>query len=266
VETIELAGTRNGAGGPRPSLLRVLADAGVAGEEELRLAFAEAMGTGERFGEIVLRRGWVNEEGLAAALAQQRGIPYLVDAEVDRDAVKLLGGAAVAAELGACPVHATDAALLVAVADPSEERFGTVRTAIGAEPDFAVVTAPVLERLVARAIEIEDTAKREAADAHASRIADDEQRDASLRSLDGELEAATTQLVRLRERVGEVIASDGRHQRDLAECRQQIARLTETVAADRERIRSLEAELADQRERIAAARKKLIEAGDSLGN
>ena len=46
----------------RPPLLSLLVDAGVAPEAQLRLALAEGMGRGERLGEVVLRRGWIDEE------------------------------------------------------------------------------------------------------------------------------------------------------------------------------------------------------------
>ena len=41
----------------RPPLARLLADAGVASEDQLRMAVAEGMDRGERLGEVVLRRG-----------------------------------------------------------------------------------------------------------------------------------------------------------------------------------------------------------------
>jgi hypothetical protein len=234
----------------RPSLLRVLADAGVATEEELRLAFAEAMGTGERFGEVVLRRGWVDEQGLAAALAKQRGLPLLDDAEADHDAVPLLGGAAAVASLGACPVNSADARLLVAVAEPTEERFAAVRSALGVEPDFGVVTPAALERLVGLSTQIERAAERAVVEGRAARAAEEEHHEASLHGLDQELEVATGQLVRLRERVGKLVAADERRRREVSELRERVAQL--------------EAELAGHRARIAAARTQLAEVGASL--
>lgn len=234
----------------RPSLLRVLADAGVATEEELRLAFAEAMGTGERFGEVVLRRGWVDEQGLAAALATQRGLPLLDEGEVDHEAVALLGGAAAAASLGACPVNSADARLFVAVAEPTDERCAAVRTALGVEPDFAVVTAAVLEHLVGISAQVERAAERAVVEGRAARVAEEDRHEASLHGLDQELEVATAQLVRLRERVGKLVASEERRQHEVAELRERVAQL--------------EAELASQHGRIAAARKHLAEVAENL--
>jgi len=245
VSTSELAETA-----VRPSLLRVLADAGAATEEELRLAFAEAMGTGERFGEVVLRRGWVDEQGLAAALAKQRGLPLLDEAEVDHEAVALLGGAAAAASLAACPVNSADARLFVAVAEPTDDRFAAVRTALGVEPDFAIVTAAVLEHLVGHAAQVERAAERAVVEGRTARAAEEERHEASLHGLDQELEVATAQLVRLRERVGKLVSSEERRQREVSELRERVAQL--------------EAELASRHARIAAARRQLAEVGETL--
>jgi hypothetical protein len=44
----------------RQPLATLLAEAGVASTEQLRLAVAEGMGRGERLGEVVLRRGWID--------------------------------------------------------------------------------------------------------------------------------------------------------------------------------------------------------------
>jgi len=69
----------------RPSLAALLAEAGVASEEQLRIAVAEGMGSGERLGEVVLRRGWIDEAGLARVLARQWGLAFLDDEAVAVD-------------------------------------------------------------------------------------------------------------------------------------------------------------------------------------
>ena len=67
----------------RQPLLAVLASAGVASEEDLRSALAEGMDSGERLGEVVLRRGWLDEAGLARVLADQWDLRFLEDASVN---------------------------------------------------------------------------------------------------------------------------------------------------------------------------------------
>ena len=247
----------------RPSLLKVLVEAGVAAEEELRLAFAEGMGSGERFGEVVLRRGWLDEEGLARALARQWALPYLDDAHVDQRATTLLSSA-VAAELRVCPVASADDGFLVAVAEPSEERFSAVRAASVAEPRFALVTSTTLERLLERAGEAARAEESAAAESRAARVAADEQSEASLQWLDRELEATGEQLIRLRERVVQLVDADQRRERELADCRAELARLSRGRIADEERIRTLEENVARQQERLVAVRAKLTEANDAL--
>jgi type IV pilus assembly protein PilB len=247
----------------RPSLLRVLVDAGVAPENELRVAFAEGMGSGERFGEVVLRHGWLDEAGLARALAHQWGLPYLDDAEIGQDATTLLS-ATVAEELGVCPISSSDGRFLVAVAEPSEERFAAVRAAAAAEPEFAVVALATLKRLLEHTAESAQEEEAAAAEARAASVAADDQSEASLHWLDRELGAATAQLVGLRERVVQLVASDQRSERELVETRAQVAQLSEAHAAAQKRIRSLEAELAREQERIAAVRTNLAEANRTL--
>jgi hypothetical protein len=242
VEVTERVWGGRSSAATRPSLLKVLVDAGVASEEELRLAFAEGMGSGERFGEVVLRRGWLDEEGLARALARQWALPYLDDAEVDQRATTLLDSG-IAAELMACPVSSADNGFLVAVAEPSEERFSAVRAASGAEPKFALVTSATLERLLERASQTAQADESAAASSRAARVAADEQNEATLQWLDSELEAAGAHLSRLRERVVQLVEADQRRVRELADCRAEVAR---------------------QQARIVAVRAKLTEANNAL--
>jgi len=263
VEVSERVWDERKSAGTRPSLLKVLVDAGVASEDELRLAFAEGMGSGERFGEVVLRRGWLDEEGLARALARQWALPYLDDAQVDQRATTMLSSA-VAAELMVCPVSSADDGFLVAVAEPSEERFSAVRAATVAEPEFALVTSATLERLLERASEAAKAEESAAAESRAARVAADEQCEASLQWLDRELEAAGAQLIRLRERVVQLVDTDQQRVRELADCRAEIARLSRSRVADEERIRTLEAEVGRQQERLVAVRAKLTEANNAL--
>jgi hypothetical protein len=54
----------------------------------------------------------------------------------------------VAQQLGVCPVTSSDGAPLVAVADPSEERFAAAREALGGECTFVVTTPSALAQLI----------------------------------------------------------------------------------------------------------------------
>jgi Type II secretion system (T2SS), protein E, N-terminal domain len=133
------------AGPARQPLATLLAEAGVASEEQLRLAVAEGMGRGERLGELVLRRGWIDQPGLARLLARQWELAY-VDDEVavpDPSAGALLS-AQESERLAVCVIGFVDGVPLVAVAEPAEERFARVRSTLGRECVFAVVTKSTL--------------------------------------------------------------------------------------------------------------------------
>jgi regulator of replication initiation timing len=248
----------------RPPLLSLLAEAGVASEGELQLALVEGMGTGERLGEVVLRRGLIDEAGLARLLARQRNLPFLEgEVEVDRDASVLLP-AEVGCELGACAVVSLDGLFVVAVAEPTEERFDAVRAATGAEPSFAVVAPATLERLLERVAAAEEETRTAEQRSGAARAAEADRAEATLGWLERELGAATAQLGTLHERVREFVGEEHRTELELDACRRQVAALTEARAAAEGRVRVLEGELAQHRERAAAVRTMLAEAGETL--
>ena len=133
----------------RPPLASLLADDGVASREQLDEALAEAQESGERIGDVVVRRGWINEAQLADVLARQWRLPFaaLSAIKVDPEARGLLSREE-ALRHGACPVGFMAGVPLVAVADPSEERFAAVRETLGTECSFLVTTPSALTQLV----------------------------------------------------------------------------------------------------------------------
>jgi MshEN domain len=134
---------------PRPSLASLMAEDGIASKEQLEEALAEGQQTGERLGEVVLRRGWTTEAALANLIARQWDLTFMARSliAVDNDAPARLSRE-VARELGVCPVSASDGTQLVAVADPSEERFGAVRAALNGTCTFVVTTPSALAQLI----------------------------------------------------------------------------------------------------------------------
>ena len=122
---------RPGRPARRPSLAGLLVGAGLTSYEQITEALEEGLGTGERLGEVIVRRGWATEEDLAELLAEQWSLPYLDGAQIDVDpvAVEQLP-LATARELGALPVHYDGAELVVAIAEPAEDRFAKVREAL----------------------------------------------------------------------------------------------------------------------------------------
>lgn len=134
---------------PRPSLASLMAEEGIATKEQLEEALAEGQHTGERLGEVVLRRGWTTEAALANLIARQWDLTFIARSliAVDNEAQARLSRE-VARELGVCPVSASDGTQLVAVADPSEERFGAVREALNGTCTFVVTTPSALAQLI----------------------------------------------------------------------------------------------------------------------
>lgn len=240
-------------GRPRPSLATLLAEAGVASEEQLRLATAEGMGSGERLGEVVLRRGWIDEHGLAQVLARQWQLPFLADeaARLDPQAPRLLP-AELARALAACPVEA--AAPLLAIAEPSEERFASLAAAIGdSELGFAVVTPGTLARLCDELA----GAEREAVSPD---VAEEAARGEHVEPLAATLEEATRVLNALHGQVAELSKRRQREEAELERYRERLAQLEdERTQAEDERQR-LEKELGQLRELLATLRERLAEA------
>ena len=142
------AEARPGRAPRRPSLAGLLVGAGLTTYEQITEALEEGLGTGERLGEVIVRRGWATEEDLAALLAEQWGLPYLDGSTVDVDAVAVGRlPLARARELGALPVHYDSYELVVVVAEPAEDRFAKLRESLG-EVSFAVVGRSALEALL----------------------------------------------------------------------------------------------------------------------
>ena len=133
----------------RPPLASLLADDGVASREQLDEALAEAEESGDRIGDVVVRRGWMNEAQLADVLARQWRLPFaaLSTIKADPEASGLLSREE-ALRHGACPVGFMAGVPLVAVADPGEERFAAVRETLGTECSFLVTTPSALTQLV----------------------------------------------------------------------------------------------------------------------
>jgi bacteriophage N4 adsorption protein B len=118
--------------------------------DQLEEALAEGMKSGERLGEVVLRRGWINEAALAQLIARRWDLSFVARSmlAVDDHAQALLPRGD-AERLGACPVAFNDGVPLVAIADPSDERFSAVRDALGSQCTFVVTTPSALTQLIA---------------------------------------------------------------------------------------------------------------------
>lgn len=136
----------SGPGGPpvRKALGRLLEESGLLTHEQVRQAAEEAARRGERFGEVLVRQGRVQERDIARLMAEQWEIPFVEHPVVAPSAAGLLAPAS-AREAAALPLSVESGRALVAVAEPSTEHFARVRSLLpGHEVDFAVVTQTAL--------------------------------------------------------------------------------------------------------------------------
>jgi Type II secretion system (T2SS), protein E, N-terminal domain len=136
-------------GTKRAALGSLLIQSGIATKSQVKEAVNEGLQTGERLGEVAVRRGWATQEQIAVLLADQWQLRYLgTEAlSVDLTALRLLPIAAVH-ELDAVPIGFDERGVLVAVAEPSLDLFAAVRERIGQEVSFAVVTRAALDLLL----------------------------------------------------------------------------------------------------------------------
>ncbi len=279
----------------RPSLLSLMSETGVA-IDELRAAAEEAMNNGEPFGDVVLRRELIDEEGLAKLLAQQWGLPSLDQdalelAVVERESLPLEQ----ARELAACVIDLGEGATSVVVAEPTGERLSELRLVLGDDAAFAVVTEASLERLLDElaaepaeaplaesdedeaetaepmaAIDAPDDtvlAELEAATAALAALGAQAERVTSARrAIEGELTELRDELARLNdEREHEQTLAREREEqfdRELTEIRSEVSRLSDQLEHEQSLAREREQELDRQRDHNTAIKTKL---GDLLG-
>jgi Type II secretion system (T2SS), protein E, N-terminal domain len=245
-----------GAAAVRPPLARLLAEAGVASEPDLRLAVAEGMATGERLGEVVLRRGWIDERRLAELLAEQWQLPFVAEPQLTEDPTRMLNPQA-AKELAVCPIDVDADPPHFALAEPSEERLAAVADAVAKEPRFAVVTRSALVRLLDQLSETQSPADENTSDSGA----DDSGFEREAEAVVAGIEAAALAVSGLREKLA---ARTDEVQRELAVCHQELAELRQARAVDRATIDQLQTELDKQRELGARVRASLAELAQTL--
>src|SRR5262249_28822285 len=125
----------------RVPLGRLLVGQGLLTEAQLDNALLESGQTGERLGEVVVRLGLLSEEEVARALAEQWSLSYVDRASIwfDADALARLSRED-AQRLEALPTRVQDGRVVVAVAEPTEQRLDSLRAVIG--DDTVVVVVP----------------------------------------------------------------------------------------------------------------------------
>jgi hypothetical protein len=115
---------------------------GIVRAADVRDALVEAQETDRRLGEVLLERGWIRERDLARLLAEQEALDFVDLGMIDLDerAVDCLSEA-VSRARGAVAYGFAGKALLVAIADPTDESaMDVVRTAVERRVRFVVAT------------------------------------------------------------------------------------------------------------------------------
>lgn len=125
----------------RVPLGQLLIQAGFLTQVQLDDALYEGSRTGERLGEVVVRRGLASEDDVAQLLAEQWDLEY-----VERSAIWFDGNALArlsredAQRLEALPTRIEGGHVVVAVAEPTEQRLEALRELIG--PETVVIVVP----------------------------------------------------------------------------------------------------------------------------
>ena len=130
----------------RVPLGRLLVAQGLVTEAQLDDALAEGEATGERLGEIAVRRGFLTEDELAKVLAEQWSLSYVDRASIwfDGDALARMSRED-AQRLEALPTRVQDGRVVVAVAEPTEQRLHALRQVIGEDTVVVVVPRSALD-------------------------------------------------------------------------------------------------------------------------
>ncbi|HET7138364.1 MAG TPA: hypothetical protein VFI04_08405 [Gaiellaceae bacterium] len=125
----------------RVPLGQLLIQGGFLTQVQLDDALYEGSRTGERLGEVVVRRGLATEDDVAKLLAEQWDLEY-----VERSAIWFDGNALArlsredAQRLEALPTRIEGGHVVVAVAEPTEQRLEALRELIG--PETVVIVVP----------------------------------------------------------------------------------------------------------------------------
>src|SRR6185312_14478942 len=130
----------------RVPLGQLLIQAGFLTQVQLDDALYEGSRTGERLGEVVVRRGLASEDDVARLLAEQWGLDYVERSSIWFDANALAQVSREDAQrLEALPTRVEDGRVVVAVAEPTEQRLGALRELLGEETVMIVVPKSALD-------------------------------------------------------------------------------------------------------------------------
>jgi type II secretion system (T2SS) protein E len=141
-----LAGADSPEAPVRVPLGQLLIQAGFLTQVQLDDALYEGSRTGERLGEVVVRRGLATEDDVARLLAEQWALDYVERSSIWFDANALAQMSREDAQrLEALPTRVEDGRVVVAVAEPTEQRLGALRELLGEETVMIVVPKSALD-------------------------------------------------------------------------------------------------------------------------
>ena len=130
----------------RPMLGTILLRKGWITNDKLDAALEAARVSGMRLGETLLARGWLFEPELAAALAEQFGLRYvdLVRHPLDPSAARLLP-LEVGRRMFAVPVRFVDSGVEVAIGDPADADLGSLEQILSRRVELVVGERSVIQ-------------------------------------------------------------------------------------------------------------------------
>lgn len=130
----------------RPLLGELIVEAGIADKAAVEDAVREGQETGERLGEVVVRRGWATDDQIAQLLSKQWQLPCIPRSAMafDPDALREMSQKQ-ALELEAIPFRVENERVVVAVAEPTEARLAAIRRVVGEDVAITVVPRGALE-------------------------------------------------------------------------------------------------------------------------
>ena len=141
-----LAGADQAETTTRVPLGQLLIQAGFLTQVQLDDALYEGSRTGERLGEVVVRRGLATEDDVARLLAEQWALDYVERSSIWFDANALARLSREDAQrLEALPTRVEDGRVVGAVAEPTEQRLGALRELLGEETVMIVVPKSALD-------------------------------------------------------------------------------------------------------------------------
>ena len=136
----------------RTRLGRFLVEGGLVSQEQLAEALLEQRHTGERLGEILIRTGRIDEQGLAMVLSRQlcTSVSRLCDEEIDPVVANLIEPQ-FASRFHVLPIRRTPYAIVVAMADPLDmEALNALEQALQSSIEPVVATASDIRSAIAR--------------------------------------------------------------------------------------------------------------------